>query len=124
MTYDPKKVPQRMIEALQDYAKNGTPKGDFLTAVLHNNLILACAYADRTNYEVLAHVVGWCHNELPPTSWKTQEAVGNWLEAHTRCRKKYGFGKYDITNVLIALEQMEIEEQEDKKKDEENEGLG
>jgi len=55
------------------------PVGDFLTAVLHNNLTEAVARADDENIKNLPAFVGYLYNEAPSLCWGSKERVAEWL---------------------------------------------
>jgi hypothetical protein len=76
--YNPARVPEEIIETLTLYKERHIPTGGFLQAVLSNNLVEACARADRYNYEVIPHIVGWCWNNLPRGSWGGPAQYRDW----------------------------------------------
>jgi len=65
---------QRLIE----YGQTGCPVGDFLTAVLENNLKEAVLRADRENLLEIHTIVMFCYNELPGPCWGSPEKVKEW----------------------------------------------
>lgn len=79
---------------LQDYGQIGEPilkginrfvllhegKGDFITAVLCNDLREAFARADHLNQKVLFQIVSYCHNQIPGNCWGSPEKVKAWIE--------------------------------------------
>lgn len=75
-------IPERMMPALERYINDHLPPGDFLNAVLENNLREACAYADDENLENLPAFVAYLYNEAPGRCWGSPEAVTAWL-THT-----------------------------------------
>lgn len=54
-----------ILDALDLYAKEGRPVGNFLQAVLANNLLGAVGHADPVNSLVLRAITIYVHNELP-----------------------------------------------------------
>ncbi len=70
-----------IIESLQRYAEHKTPTGDFLRAVLCNDLREAFARADEGNRKVLFEIVAYCYYELPASSWGSREKVEKWLNS-------------------------------------------
>jgi len=62
------------------YVNEHTPTGDFLRAVLANDLREAFARADAENMAALHQIVMYCHNEIPGNCWGSYEAVDAWLE--------------------------------------------
>ena len=82
--YEPAKVPEGVKAALLRYAEDHVPLGDFLMAVLRNDLKDAFARADANNCAVLRHIVGWVYWELPGDCWGSAENVQAWLLAGDR----------------------------------------
>ena len=72
-------LPYRMHVRLDAYIKQHCPVGDFLTAVLENNLRAACELADDENIENLPAYVAYLYNEAPGACWGSPEKVRAWL---------------------------------------------
>lgn len=70
-----KLCPPHLIERLIDYRDNGTPTGDFLRAVLENNLWQAIGRADDENLPRLPDIVAWVYENMPHKAWGSREAV-------------------------------------------------
>lgn len=68
-----------MVEALDRYAQLRHPVGDFLTAVLCNDLKEACGRADDDNLHNLPAIVAYCYNVLPMPCWGSPEKVAAWI---------------------------------------------
>ena len=85
------KIPARTKNAIDYHAEHGWPVGDFVQAVLENNLVEAFKRADDENLAAMQEIVKYCYNEIPGGAWgspakfmahldkKEQEAKG--LEA-------------------------------------------
>jgi hypothetical protein len=58
-------IPERMRRSIIRYVKEGIPMGDFLTAVVCNDLKCAVGYADEENLPLLKIYVQWFHNVCP-----------------------------------------------------------
>ena len=58
-------IPERMRKGITNYLEKGTPMGDFLTAVVCNDLKGAVGYADEENLPLLKIYVQWFHNVCP-----------------------------------------------------------
>ena len=69
------KAPVPILEAILEYAENGTPAGGFVTAVLENDLAGAFARGSRAG---LADIVRFVQNEIPHNSHGSREAVSAW----------------------------------------------
>jgi hypothetical protein len=78
--------PEDCVESLKRYVEHGIPVGDFLTAVLENNLREAFGRADIYNREALFDIVCYCWNEIPATCWGSPERVKAWIEMHRKRR--------------------------------------
>lgn len=73
-------IPAYMRDALQRYIEHGEPPGDFLTAVISNNLLEAVSRADDHNQINLPAYVAYLYNEAPPGSWGSPEKMQAWIE--------------------------------------------
>lgn len=62
---DYEKIPQHMRDAIMDYALHRRKPGDFLTAVLCNDLRGAVCYADAVNLPLIKTYVLWFYNRCP-----------------------------------------------------------
>ena len=69
-----------MLEKLNAYAERHEPVGDFLRAVLENNLSEAVGRADEDNLKNLPAFVIYLYNEMPSPCWGSPEKVKAWLE--------------------------------------------
>jgi hypothetical protein len=69
-----------VVDGLSRYITHRIPTGDFLTAVLENNLLETVSYADNDNILVIPEIVRFCYNNLPSLSWGSPEKVQKWLE--------------------------------------------
>ena len=113
--YNSSMVRPSMTRALQDYVDNGSPKGGFLIAVLCNDLFGAAGKADDDNFETLAHVVGWCYNNVPSIARGSRDAYDRWCNAHLQVRTKKGYGNYTIDEVYAEINEMEDENERAKR---------
>lgn len=59
----------------------GIKPGDFLTAVITNNLKLAVTYADDTNLRLLPDIVRWFFNNVPASAWGGESIAKSWQES-------------------------------------------
>ena len=66
---DFKRIRPDVIESIRLYVEHGCDPGDFLTAVLENNLKEALGRADDYNRETIFDIVGYCYNEIPSVCW-------------------------------------------------------
>ena len=64
------RVPRYMAEQVRNYVMDGEPPGDFLQAVLENNLHQAAMRADDNNSQCLFGWA-WVLNALPLDMWQS-----------------------------------------------------
>ena len=69
-----------ILEGINRHALLHEPKGDFITAVLTNNLRESFARADHLNQKVMFQICSYCHNEIPGLCWGSPEKVKAWIE--------------------------------------------
>lgn len=72
-------VPMHTIGGLTRYWKDHCPVGDFLIAVLSNNLIEACCRADHHNLPAIQEICKFVYNEMPSESHGSLEKMEKWL---------------------------------------------
>ena len=77
--YRGKAIPERMHGGIRRYLENRIPPGDFLMAVLCNDLKEAYGRADDENIELLPVYVAYFYNEAPAKCWGSPEKVRAWL---------------------------------------------
>lgn len=71
--------PQDVQESLRLYVDHHIPPGDFLLAVLSNDLTESFARADLGNRMAMFWIVGYCYNHLPSGCWGSRAKVKEWL---------------------------------------------
>jgi hypothetical protein len=79
LTLRKSQVPLHLHSALVNYVINHKRPGEFLTAVLENNLVDAMRRADDESRESLYHIVGFLVWEVPGACWGSPERVHRWL---------------------------------------------
>ena len=72
-------IPARTLDALERYATWHVRPGDFLLAVLRNDLLAAVTRADAENLAALRDIVLHVYWELPGPCWGTRAKVLDWL---------------------------------------------
>lgn len=77
-------IPEHGKDGLLLYVTRGIPPGNFLTAVLSNDLKEACARADQENAFALQAYVGFLYNHCPASCWGSKEKVNAWIDSHRR----------------------------------------
>lgn len=81
-------IPQRMMYGIKHYVLHGQKPGDFLQAVISNDLKMAVSYADDENLRNISAYVRFFYNEMPSNCWGNPKIMADWI-------KGQGFvGKY------------------------------
>ena len=68
-------LPYHMRDVARDYIEKGYLPGDFLMAVLCNNLVEAFGQADEANSHSLRDWAQWLYNDVPEDAWGSLEKV-------------------------------------------------
>ncbi len=68
------------VDQINDYIIQGVPPGDFLRAILANDLANAVAMADENNLHNLPAFVSYLYKHAPADCWGSYAKVGAWLE--------------------------------------------
>ena len=100
-------VPAHIHGALTRYVLDHAPVGDFLYAVLTNNLSHSFGRADPENRAHLFDIVMWVWNEVPGDCWGSESKVDAWLAqrpaiAATRATHDAAADAYARTIVAVA----------------------
>lgn len=77
---EPELCPPDICEALDRYAKDRVPVGDFLRSVLENNLMDAIGRADANNLPAIGHITSYIYNRLPSPCHGSPAKYKAWLE--------------------------------------------
>lgn len=72
-------IPERMQEALKRYVIDRIPPGQFLTAIITNDLRGAFAHADEENAKLVGLYVRWFHNIPPGCCSGSRNLMDVWL---------------------------------------------
>lgn len=67
-------------EQLVNYKEYGIRPGDFVYAVLCNNLIDAICRADEDNARSLKEIIRFVNDELPWGCWGGPERINTWIK--------------------------------------------
>ena len=78
-------LPAHTLWSINQYVKEGQSVGDFLYAVLTNNLLKAVANADDQNSVRLSLIVRYIVNRCPAACHGSAERVAKWME-HRGCK--------------------------------------
>jgi hypothetical protein len=71
-------LPAHCQRGLEAFILDGRIPGDFLSAVLRNDLKSAFWHADDTNEKRLREYVVFLYNHAPSACWGSAEAIGRW----------------------------------------------
>ena len=99
------RLPRHLQGGVKRYIEQGVPPGDFLTAVITNNLHLAISHADSTSLAALPDIVRFFYNESPGGCWGTHEKMKKWIEtAHKKHAEFFQYVKPapDLVEVVKA----------------------
>jgi hypothetical protein len=72
-------IPEIVKASIDRYVEKRQPVGDFLRAVLSNDLREAVIRADETNLRELKQIVGYCYWEIPGKCWGSPKAYKEWI---------------------------------------------
>ncbi|MBA7539996.1 hypothetical protein ES705_32285 [subsurface metagenome] len=75
-----KELPRSLQYGVQAYIELGQIPGDFLCAVIENNLVGAIRRADSGNQVALPKIVGWIYNEAPSQCWGSHDKLVDWVK--------------------------------------------
>jgi len=73
------RIPRYMRAGLIEYIEHRRPVGDFLTAVLANDLSKAAGHADLTNKAMLSAYPIFLYTYAPSGCWGSYTKVDEWL---------------------------------------------
>ena len=73
-------IPPRMMGAIERYVDHGISPGDFLTAVICNDLAGAVGRADEENMANLPAYVSYFYNEVSGECWGSIKKMVAWTE--------------------------------------------
>lgn len=76
------RLPEHMREPARAYVEHHQPTGDFLRAVLSNNLVDAFGKADADNRAAMGDWAHWLWNDIPAKCWGSASRVAAWTAYH------------------------------------------
>lgn len=77
-------LPEHIQKGVRLYIEQGIPTGDFLRAVIENNLRESFARADHINGPRLQEIVQWFHWEAPSLCWGSPQRRLDWMRRFAR----------------------------------------
>jgi len=79
---DYSRLPEHMQGAARRYIERGITPGDFLTAVICNDLVGAIQRADDVNTAAMRDWVMFFYNDAPSGCWGSSAAMDDWIAYH------------------------------------------
>jgi len=76
-------IPERMMPGIDRYVNHKVRPGNFLQAIICNDLKLAYHYADDENYVNIPAYVDYFHWYVPGNCHGSRKAMLDWLEGRT-----------------------------------------
>lgn len=81
-------IPEQTKDDIDAYVKDGRPLGDFLTAVMANDLMGAYSRADENNVRAMYDIVRYVYNSTPMGCHGSQKIVAEWIQFKREQREK------------------------------------
>lgn len=107
-------IPPHMIVALKTYIFEGAHLGNFLTALLCNDLMETMGRADDTNIMVVPWYCGILYNYMPRIMRGDREAINAWIELCHNAREEEAAEKEAEAEVnALRARQEEVERHTD-----------
>ncbi len=72
-------IRENMMESIKAYVEEGRPVGNFLQAVICNDLKEAVGRADDENIQNIPAFVAYFYTETPMACWGSFEKMQDWL---------------------------------------------
>lgn len=73
-------LPPHIQGGVQRYIEHGTPPGDFLTAVICNDLKESFGRADEENIRRMFDIVSFFYNQAPAGCWGSEKRMMRWIK--------------------------------------------
>jgi len=74
------KIPEHCRGGMRRYVEEGVIPGEFLQAVICNDLVESFGRADDINSDRLRDYAGFLYNEIPSLSWGSKEKMRAWAK--------------------------------------------
>jgi hypothetical protein len=72
-------IPDYMLPGIHRYIVDGIKPGQFLQAVISNDLHMAVNHADDNNLPNLVAYIGYFYNKTPASCWGSKENYARWM---------------------------------------------
>lgn len=73
-------IPDYMAGGIKRYIEDGIPPGDFLSAIITNDLRTAVFHADDYNIRNIPAYIFYFYNEVPSTCWGSVKSMSDWIK--------------------------------------------
>jgi hypothetical protein len=80
-TFNTEILPPHMRESVIGYLLHGWEPGNFLYAILTNDLVRAFATADTENTYNMFQWANWLYNYCPSAAWGSSDKVSDWIKS-------------------------------------------
>jgi hypothetical protein len=97
----PSWIPKETKEAIERYVNAGLDPGDFLQAIMSNDLMGACKLADEHNLRAIVAIAQHVYSNVPMNCHGTKDIVRLWIELGSANRNN-GSAAY-IDQISAAL---------------------
>lgn len=74
-----KMVPEHLRDGIQAYIETGRPVGQFLQAVLRNDLKAAVSHADDSSLAGMRGIIQFLYNYAPAECWGNEDTIIRWM---------------------------------------------
>jgi hypothetical protein len=79
-------IPDYMLPGIARYIEKGIPPGQFLQAVICNDLLVAVQHADDINVRNLVAYAGYFYNKAPAGCWGSPAKYAEWVALSAEAR--------------------------------------
>jgi hypothetical protein len=81
-------IRDQMMPGILRYVEEGILPGQFLQAVICNDLVEACRRADEENLRNLPAFVAYFYDKVPQDRWGSREKMEAWIDLKKKERSK------------------------------------
>ena len=81
-------IPEYMMYGILHYVQDGVPPGDFLKAIICNDLKEAVGRADDNNINNLPAYVAYFYNKAPSGCWGSKKKMDSWIKIIREAREE------------------------------------
>lgn len=81
MIPDYDEIPECTRETIDEYVRTGRPVGDFVSALLANDLVGSHTRADDNNLRAMSHTVAYLYNKVPMNCRGDRALQQEWISS-------------------------------------------